>query len=245
MIAKNKDDTVIIASSSPTIIQKESAESSGASTVVSSSAGSASSVVAATLPVVTNSVAPNSTNLAEADAELVIVDQALYESVRQLPHGAAGQLNVIAVAAAAAIDPQQQLQQQQSHGQQQVNGSVSSSSFQASGQRHQLPTVSTQSTLIEAGLCSGAPPSQPASGHAPLNATNTMKQAPSSAGSGHSSTPSGTTRKSNSTASGKSPLSFYRIMIKPLVCFDGASQLGSSALTNQSPRICRLLQPNR
>lgn len=195
MIAKNKDDTVIIASSSPTIIQKESAESSGASTVVSSSAGSASSVVvAATLPVVTNSVVANSANLAEADAELVIVDQALYESVRQLPLPAAGQLNVIAVAAAAAIDPQQQPQQ--------VNGSSSSSSFQASGQHQQLPTVSTQSTLIEAGLVSGAPPSQPASGHAPLNATNTMKQAPG-VGGGHSPAPGGTARKSGSTASGK------------------------------------------
>lgn len=200
MIAKNKDDTVIIASSSPTIIQKESAESSGGSTVVSSSTGSVSSVAAgSTLPVVTNNVAgagvgtPNAV-LAEADAELVTVDQALYESVRQLPLPAAGQLNVIAVAAAAANDPQQQ-----HHHQQQASGS---SSFQASNQQ-QLPTVSTQSTLIEAGLVPG-PPSQPAGGHAPLNTTNTMKQAPSAANAGHAAT-SGPTRppKSGSTASGE------------------------------------------
>lgn len=201
MIAKNKDDTVIIASSSPTIIQKESAESSGGSTVVSSSTGSVSSVAAgSTLPVVTNNVAGagvGATNavLAEADAELVTVDQALYESVRQLPLPAAGQLNVIAVAAAAANDPQQQ----HHHHQQQASGS---SSFQA-GNQQQLPTVSTQSTLIEAGLVPG-PPSQPAGGHAPLNTTNTMKQAPSAANAGHAAT-SGPTRppKSGSIASGE------------------------------------------
>lgn len=207
MIAKNKDDTVIIASSSPTIVQKESAESSGGSTVVSSSTSSVGSIVTGSqLPVVTNNLVGVGTQnavLAEADAELVIVDQALYESVRQLPLPAAGQLNVIAVAAAAANDPLQQQQhhhhhqQQQQHHQQHVSGS---SSFQTSNQ--QLPTVSTQSTLIEAGLVLG-PPSQPAAGHAPLNATNTMKQAPSAVNAALSA-PAGQSRKSGSSnASGK------------------------------------------
>lgn len=160
---------MIIASSSPTIIQKESTDS-GTSTLVSNVNASpvalTNALVAAAEPVAAVAAA-------EADLSSVVDHhQTTYDLSRHsnpLANAAQGanQANVLALAlaVAAANDPAAQ-----------VNAPL-----------NQLPTVSTQlaldTSLASGSSLSGA--SQPA-GHAPLNATNTMKP---SGGSSATSTP--------------------------------------------------------
>ena len=159
---------MIIASSSPTIVQKESTE------------GGASPLVGLVSPAASQTGA----GVSEADAELVTVDQTLYDSVRN-PLGAnlvasfaAQAANVIALAAAAANDPHQ------------------ANSVNAS---QQLPTVATQ--LANLDLSAGSSQQAQVAGHAPLNASNTIKPATSKQGSPTAATSAAAAAAANSSAS--------------------------------------------
>lgn len=169
---------MIIASSSPTIIQKESSDSSSISTVVSSASGSP-----ALAPISAGCGQNSAANNSDADAELVIVDQTLYDSAGRHPltiqlGAGAGTTNLIAVVAQAAQDPLKQ----------------SASGHQSAGSLvGQLPTVGSQ---VNVG--GTVAPELPPVSHAPLNASNTMKQAPTA-----SSNPSSSPRKTVSSASGE------------------------------------------
>lgn len=182
IIAKNKEDTVIIASSSPTIIQKESTDS-GTSTVVSNSAGSGSttgSVVGQSSPSIAAALAAA---LETENAELAIVDQSLYESVRSplasLLGGAGNVLNLASVALAA----NEPTTTTSAPGSSNTPASLNPSTLIGAQQQQQLPTVCTQQIALEqaqaaaGGACaaSGVGSSSQSSSHAPLNATNTMK----------------------------------------------------------------------
>lgn len=165
---------MIIASSSPTIIQKESTDS-GTSTLVNASAassspagsagnvGGAGSGPHAGIPAEQAAVAKQDT----AESLAAAVDQTAYESVlrhqQQQPGSASvslGQSNVLAVAMAAAQEP----------------ALINQQGLAAAGHLS-LPTVATQMAPELGGAAAGAPGA--GHSHAPLNATNTMKQAPS------------------------------------------------------------------